>query len=314
MKLSKGGLYVKRLLAFVLALAVSVTLSTQVAAGLPSKIGSVHMQFAQSLEVCTLDGASIAKESLSDLTIEPSSELRIYLCGEGGAPLFFDQSDALMRTADITLSRLRAAQLTVAIAEGHSTALVQSLEFAYGNASVCGSAPYISLRFAQEVLDETSFSFVVELRMLGQPLANTAIPISGVLKPNYRSIRPGEVVVDVRDGAVALSQQDIPQVEFLIGNGVSIKAPIRQGDKFFGAAQLETLPLPSTVSEENATDPLSPVKAYHLRTALLDRSQYRVCIQDDTTFYVYDEDMRYLGTTLEDLPYSDTYYLSERMP
>lgn len=294
----------KRFITGVLVLCVAVGISVPVFAAVPQKIKSLHASFAQQLTVAELDDVPVSQDDLSNLVVHAGSRLCIFLQGEEGESLFFDQNGAAIPTADLSLARLRAAQIALEQPYGDAADVVESVQIS----GVPGGVPYLQVQFQQEFFstEDLPFSFSLQLSMAGKALDETALQLSGVMRTVQREVYAQEDPIDLRDGVVIQAAESISQAQLLLGEGVTITANLRQGEKYYGVATVET------VAAAQPGTPPQPYRLYTLQVIHLDEPGSRVRIDSDVTLHVYNAKGEYLGTTRSELAYSDQYVLTTR--
>lgn len=283
-----------------LMLAMAVT-----TAGLtvPQRIQSLHPQLAQELSIVELDDVVVELSQLEDLTVQAGSELRIYLVGEDGA-LFYDQNDAPIPTADVTLPRLRAARISIDQQYAVGRSAIDSVEFAYSSRTehVATASPYIQIRFARDYagVEDIGFEVSLAVRLAGEVQEQTTLTLRGALRVmEFPAVDDGQEI-DLRDGGVVVAEEDIRGATILLENGVALTADLQKGERYFAAASVEML------TYQDGDDALE-IQQYTMRAINLDRLGAKVTIESDISLHVYDASGAYLGTTNDQLPYSATY-------
>lgn len=267
--------------------------------GMPQRIRAVSDSFADELFYAELNGEAVSWEELDSLQATPGRELRIYLTGEEGGALFRDQEDLPVATADVTMSRLRAAQVEPEISD--PSGVIESCTIGYAPKQRMLGVPYVSLVFVSR-LEEIPFTLEVGLTIHGSRQDASYIEISGVLSPSFTEVY-ADSQVDLRGGVVALAVEDIPQDSLQIADDVYIYCELNAGGQYSGTANRE---VPGVLLADFYQ------WRYTLQTMNLDFADSLVEIRTAQAYYVYSADGRYLGTTDEMLPYADCYYLSNQ--
>lgn len=301
----------QKILALLLAPLVVLSLTLGVAAAPPQKISALHSQFAQQLQIVELDGGEIPPSSLSALDVYSGSELRIYLLGGGeDQRLFYDQNGEPIPTADISLSRLRAGQVSVNCDEHE--AVIRSVSLAYSNkaGSLPTAAPYIRVEFAPEFfsVEDVAFSAVLSLSLAGEEQLQTRLELAGAIRTKVVEVSGEDTAIDIQDGSVLLATENIPSISLALGDGVSVHTRLQAGRKYYAAAHLQA----EETVEASANTPAKILRIYSLEDIGLDRRGTTVLIDSEVPMYVYGADGGYLGTTRTRLPYSPQYSLSNR--
>lgn len=301
----------KRIYTALLALLTALCLAIPVFAATPRKIKTLHPDFAGCLYITELDGSSVS--GLDALTVEPGSQLRIYLVGPGeDQSLFFDQDGLPIPAADVSVSRLRAAQISVSKPEGRDAKVIHSVDFAYTakTSSIPAACPYIEIKFASDTasIKDIPFAYTLTLSMAGEVQEQTTLEIAGVVAPQQREVTAADTEVDIQDGALLIAREDVRGISVTIGEGISITANLKAGERYYGVATIDT----EETSAPKAGTPGEILKIYSLQTVNLDRSANKVRFESDLLLYVYGADGSYLGTTDTPVAYSEQYYLTNR--
>lgn len=299
----------KRLFAHLLVLALLLAVPFHGAAlTAPQKIKALHEQFAEQISCVELDGSFVEAEQLSALGVHAGSELRVYLTGRDGS-LFLDQNGLPVPTADVTLSRLRAARISLEIQDEAAQAAVESVEFAYSHKTEAlpSASPYIQIRFVEDFVsvEDSEFSFEVGLSIAGELQQQTVLSLTGLMQVTEVELPVGSAEADIGDGSVVRAAEDRESVLLQLGEEVTIQAAVSEGEKYYGVAKLE-----EQRSESGAADTGGEVlKIYSLQSVNLDRPGNQVRIHSDITLHVYNAQGRWVGTTRDALVYSERYYL-----
>lgn len=301
----------KRIYAVLLALLMVLFLTVPAIAATPRKIKTLHPDFAGCLYLAELDGSSVA--GLDALTVAPGSQLRIYLIGQGeDQSLFFDQDDMPIPAADVSVSRLRAAQVSLSRPKGKDARAIQSVEFGYTakTSSLPTACPYIEITFAADTasVKDIPFAYTLTLSMAGEVQEQTALEITGIIMPQQREVTAADTEVDIQDGALLVAREDVRGISVIIGEGISITANLKAGERYYGVATIDT----EEVFAAAAGTPGEVLKIYSLQTVNLDRAPNKVRFESELLLYVYGADGAYLGTTDTPVAYSEQYYLTNR--
>lgn len=300
---------------FALLLVLIFTVTTaamplSAAVSAPQKIKSLNGQLSQYLTVIELDGTEISSQELDSLHVQAGSELRIYLADPQGNSLFYDQNGDPIPTADVSLSKLRAARITLAPLDGDAADAVEKVEFAYAIKAkgLPTGAPYISVTFLSDLfrVDPIPFSFVLQLCQDGLPVSQGEVSVSGLLLTVEQDVTADDDTLDIHDGVVAVAVDDVSGIVLDLGDGLTMTANLTQGERYYGVAHLEL------EEPENAPTSAEIRKVYSLQTIHLDHPDNIVHIYSPVTLHVYTADGKYAGTTRDGLPCSDRYYLTNK--
>lgn len=188
-----------------------------------------------------------------------------------------------------------------------------------------GRTACISIAFADELVSvkDVDFRLDIYLTVAGQRDPNYKISLHGTMVHDVVDILPSsDTYVDISDGVVAHAD-DFGVLNnltnFNLGNGVKVSKLTWAGRKYYGTTSWK----PSTVlSPEDYPVIYNSIHGvYVLSTVNIEEGVNRVTLnppkdKDDAegkkVYFVYAEDMTYLGTTAEVLPYSDTYILTTK--
>lgn len=274
----------------------------------PRKIRSLHPQFADELAYAELDGQPVSTGELSDLQVFSDSILRIYLRGNGGSSLFLDQDGEAMHTADVTMSRLRAAEVevSVSVAEDQAISVVAGLSYGNGGTVLSGASPFIELRFdvGSFIAEDQPFDLECTLFLLGKPQEQARLRIAGIICVQEQYVYADDGPLALKGGQVVCAGEDIPSIALLLNEEITLYTAMESGQRSFATARL---------LQRTSDAPVDGIiKAYGLDTFNLDKSLTRVKIRSEQALYVYDGAGDYLGVTADQLPYSDIYYLSSK--
>lgn len=291
-----------------LLLVTSLLLSGFIA---PKKIKALHPAFADRLAYADLDDQAIPVSELSDLDVQPGSVLRLYLVGENGESLFLDQNDDPFPTADVSMSRLRAASVEITLSapeQVQSVIVVADLASAARHSELSSTVPYIELQFYSVgvLVQDQPFTLEIGLEMAGKQQEQSRIQIDGYMRVAERYLYAEDTAVDLRQGQVVYAQENIAEIAVRLSDTVVLYSSMESGGRY--SADIQALMEWGDVPVENI------VLAYRLETIQFQAETSTVKIDSNQKLYVYDEQGTCLGTTGSRLAYADTYYLSSKRP
>lgn len=291
----------KRVLASLLAACCMFMMTAAAWAFVPQKISSLHPQFAQELSEFELDGNVISYDDLSSLEVYAGSELRIYLVGSNReTSLFFDQNGDSISTADVSVAKLRAAQLSVWAED--DTQMVDRVEFGYARkaGSRQTAAPYVRIVFTKQSqkLDSQPFNLQVGLKMGKNAVDGTELTLSGALGMREISATAAVDYLDVSDGSSVVAEENVERIALNLGHGLRLETSLKQGRKYY-----------ATVSPEEESSSGNVAAVYRLHAVGFQSGGTSARFDLDTLYYVYNDSGKYLGTTRQPLPFSQTYVL-----
>lgn len=180
-----------------------------------------------------------------------------------------------------------------------------------------GTTAYISVMFAKEFHSVVPLEFEFDIYLLvgGKQHPEMKLTLQGELSNPTISLWEGADWVNLADGTVAHAQANLSKVSMRAGNGVTIQRHMLRGEKYYATTKV----MPATIPDFEVNFPFaypSVIAAYQLNGVNLQYgSKVKIdpkVIDKDWTgkYYVYNEDMEYLGTTADALYYSEYYFLS----
>ena len=186
-----------------------------------------------------------------------------------------------------------------------------------------GRTTVIDIMFAENLptVDDIEFRLDIYLTANGEKDEDYRITLHGKMVHEKIDVSATTKYVDISDGSVAVADdaaifKDL--TEFDLGNGVKVSKLLWKNKKYYGTAAYK--PSTSLAVEEFPT--IYPVihGVYQLSTENISAGVNRVKITpeldpqkpDIKDFHVYNNDMEYLGTTKDTLPFSDMYILTYR--
>lgn len=301
----------KKAVLFFYAAMISIALCLHVSAVAPQKIKSLRGDFASRLSDINLDGEAIDASSLTRIEARPASELEIALVGnDADMDLFLDQNGMPVNTANVTMSRMRAAGVTVRADITSGGDVLENVELAVRNAGAA-ARPVIRLRFPGEYasLDPVDFSAVLCVSIGGEEQPGARLELAGTLGNHETRVDSSDMTVSA-DSTVLFANDDIPLISIDAGAGVLVDASMRAGDRCLVSAA------PSRDAHDLALIGADSgvVEVIKLIATGFEHGQIKsVSIENGQIMQVYDENGERLGSTSQKLPYAKKYYLENKL-
>lgn len=182
-----------------------------------------------------------------------------------------------------------------------------------------GKTACISIMLASELksVKEQDFQYDIYLSVGGgrdaEQSENMKITLYGTLKnPEYEIYATGGNV-DLSDGTVAVAEEFVPNVEIDAGNGVTINRTMIKGKKYYATSAIKNAS--DGGLDMDYPDIYPGIKmVYRLNTVNMKYGRCLVTIdtKDENVYFVYNDQMEYIGKSNEQLPYSDMYFMSDK--
>jgi hypothetical protein len=239
--------------------------------------------------------------NILDLSVQPGDSLQITLPPEA----FVDAEGYPLGDDMLSVARLNEGGVSVrhrAVVGAQTLAGV-----AIGSDSEMGAC--ILVQFQQEFVQtqELEFEIDVYLTVRGQNKGNTTFTIAGRIANPVIYLDGEEDYVDLSDGAVVEATTYIKDITMDLGNGIALQSTLFEGSRYYGIATVEQ----SDRDAPSLPDYPEVELIYTLHTIGLKREDRDTTMFDiSQTYYVYNQDGKYIGTTNKMLPYSAKYYLS----
>lgn len=292
--------------------------------------------FAKSYKISGFSGDDVLEDTwylgnsqdFDDLEVYPGDELFIPLT----ANMFdWDDDRTLLPQQAVVLSELRRdIEVRTYVQSGWEaldyvqldTDMVPGRPFYHpNNNSKTGRTAGINVVFVDELtsVDDVEFKLDIYIKAGKELDDDYRITLYGVMKHNEIEVNDDTDYADISDGSVAhASEYSVfgGLTDFNIGSGVTISKLTWKNWKYYG--QVSYKDSSSLVSEDFPHIYSDIHGVYQLKTVNLDQGVNRVTIKPElnpdkpsyTSFYVYGNDMTYLGTTNDELAYSDMYILT----
>lgn len=210
-------------------------------------------------------------------------------------------------TEDITTGDVRTSKIAV-----RST--VKSGKDAIGSVEIKGDKNklaniVVTLADPFKGTKPLDFSVVFYLTIDGQRQSNYEMEVYGTIANQEIEIFSDTVYVDLNGGQVAVASENAKQVEFDLGNGVSVFADAAKGKRYTGSSTMSP-----TDRDDKIFGEYPDIEAvYHLGSSGFGSGAKVKLDTQGEVYFVYDGSLKSLGKTSDMLAYSDTYYISSKM-
>lgn len=270
----------------------------------------------------------------SNLEMWPGEEIRIPLT----ADLFtFKDGKIPISNEALTYGQLSRVRVRTRVRAGSETLdYVQFDQEAFdgrpfirpGGTTPTSTTTYISVIFAREFAStkDVPFDFTIYLSVDNRPYDDDlSITLAGELKVETTEVYKDTTYVDLSEGMVAHAMESVSNVCADLGTGVEAYVNMTSGSKYYGTAKFLDV-------YSGDIDKLNLIKidmdlpdvypriagVYKLNSIGLNRPSTKVKLEVERSkgvYYIYGEDLTYLGTNKDDLPFSKYYFITyERMP
>lgn len=250
-----------------------------------------------------LNGRAISYAELSSLEVRPEDELLLPL----RAGFFTWSGKAPYPNSAVTKSQLSSGKIKV-LASGRSGSRVFTSDTPDLYAS--GGQMYVRIEFAKDIAStkDQDFAMTVNLTVDGARHSNSALELAGTLVRDIYEVDEGDSYFDLSDGAVVEATRYVKDVELYLGSDVTALANLSSGRKYSGTATTDL-----TAGDERLLEKYPDIDhVITLKTSGLTGSNCKIQLDLGSEYYVYNEDLDYIGRSGEKLPYSAKYYLATR--
>lgn len=200
--------------------------------------------------------------------------------------------------APVRLSQLTQATVDVAWSEHSEVSVVKwvGLGERDGRAGIRVELAAVILS-----LDEVSFSLDLWLTHAGQSGEKTGI--AGAVRAEVLEPDAGTGWLDISGGQAVWPASDIAGIALYLGEGVTLRISLRQGEGYCGVAVCDSAPDPQQMP--------GLLRVYSLYVLGLSQAD-SVLIESAPDSGVYDAGGNYLGAASSPLPFRDRYFLCDR--
>lgn len=263
----------------------------------------------------------------TNLEVRAGDEIRIPLTADMFS--WSDDRTPLPREA-ITTTDLRKGPVTVGTRTQSGNITLDYVQFDTdvfsgkpfylpGTATRTGKTAYISIMLAEDFVSVKDKDFSIDLFMRIDGKDTHYFTVSGTMMVDLVEIGGEDNDVFLGGGLVAEATSFAKDVSFDLDNGITIKKNAVEGQRYYGISKMKH-PYDHGFEEEFAEKfpAIYPSLefVYKLQTVNMRSGSCKVTLSPgDTLYHVYGEDMRYLGTSKDELPYSDYYFMAlEQIP
>lgn len=247
------------------------------------------------------DKTALSLSDLTDLEPNPGDVIKIYLTGN----LFLDRSKNVIGkiSDDVSKSALSAGGVDVrTTSTSGAGALTVTID---GNKS----NSYIKIEFSKSPeYDKKKFTYSVYLTYNGARKSATRIGVKGTLAAEEVEVNSGDFYVDLSEGVVAKANANVRNVELYLGEYCTVFRTLTRGKTYRGLALTDVLEKDEVLYEKYPY--LEYI--YRLQTVGLKAEGNIVKFDLEDTYYVYNTNGTYLGTSDKALTYWTKYYLTSK--
>lgn len=259
---------------------------------------------AKSLEDIALEGTS---DSSSNLDVKPGDTIYIPL-----SPDVFDWEDEAV-PEKLTKAILDRSKVKVSKKNKKNMSLAKDVSFVRRTTGT-NSEVAIAVKFTDNLVTtkEREFEFTVYLSIPGNRdyAVEDGIVLAGVIANEEVIESPdSNSTIDLTDAKILITEKSARNITAQIGDGVFIHGNLVKNKRYYGVAN---------ISENNAYyDAIEKYSDIDFSIEVgvdgFDTSGDEVISFDfGKKYYVYDEDLKYLGVSNKKLPFSHQYYFAEK--
>jgi len=256
----------------------------------------------------------------SSLEVCAGDEIRIPLTADmftwsnGRTPLPMEA----VKTQDLTRSRvkvgtkLQSGNITLDYVQLETDVFSGKPFFHPGTTTRTGRTAYISVMLAEEFVsvEDKDFSFDIFLTVDGKSRERLSITVSGTMKVDVETVDSDTGRVYTSDGLVVEATEHVKGLKMEIGHDVIITKTLFEGQKYYATCDIKSPYDPGFEEEFPEIYPALEF-VYKLNTVNMNRGKSEVSLSNlEKVYFVYGDDMRYLGKSTEVLPFSEYYFMS----
>lgn len=301
----------KKAAVVIMSMLCAVGLCFSVYAFAPQRINSLHPEFANQISVVLLDGEAVEPSGLGSLTVYPGAALEIVLAGGSDNPdLFLDQNGLPIKTADVTASKMRAANIAYESENLNASGIRVSTEITVINAGGAAARPVLRILFPHQYNDiaPMSFSLAYTLSVNGEVQPPSRLAISGSFGNRELALTSSDTRA-YAGTAVLAPVEDIASISLDAGSGVTVEASLYAGGRYLLSAGSKTGGDDARLLEENR----HVVNIITLDALGFNAGQIKsVSLDMEQNYFVYDAGRNFIGRTSEALPFSEKFYILDK--
>lgn len=292
-------------------LAIGMAVSSFAALPTTAKIKSINedgfIAAANNIKVTqnSKTTSETSPSALSDMEVAAGAQVRIYFT----PAMFKDAQGKVLSEINpnmkISTAMLRTGKITLRRSSQEGSAVVKNVSIANDN----GNA-YIKVEFVDDFVSIKDQDFAIRLYLYanGRRVQNTRIDVTGTMRNKEETVYSDDDYVDLSTGVVAVPDAYIRSIEADLGNGVIMDARMFKGRKYYGKASTKISEADEVVLTKNYAIDM----VYTLSGINLKRDGNVISFDLDDTYYIYDGNGKYLGTSAQKLPWADKYYVASK--
>ena len=247
-----------------------------------------------------------ASDDYTDLSIGPGKVIEIPLT----ADIFDWSEDAGGSDEAVSINQLNTGKITLKVTnDANSKKIVDKVEFKAKASSATGGdkTAHVRIEFVEEYTStkELEFEFTVYLARGSNRVKDSAVTFAGTFKNTVLIVDDDEEdYLDISGGQVIETENYIKSIDLHLGEGLYVNTKLYEGREYYGKAV-------KGVKEDDykVVDAYPEIDTIYTLTTV-NLSSGKVYFDLDDKFYVYDEDGKYVGTTEDQLKYSNKFYLA----
>lgn len=227
----------------------------------------------------------------------------IYLYNANGAIAYQDNYTPNIVDRNLTAAEIRDNKITaVANIKAGTSKAIANIELDRQNGE-------IDVEYVDRLVSTGSVDYEAEILLAfdGDKDYDNSVIIYGTLENRVIDVYDEDDYVDISDGTVADPQEFNESVALYVGEGVTVHTKLFKDKKYYCVADRVADEEDYAVMVEYP-EVDNVLKLY--RVGVNNVNDYVTLSTDYAGYYVYDEDMNYLGRGSETLDFSETYYLA----
>jgi len=206
----------------------------------------------------------------------------------------------------VTLSQLNQNNVTV----GHVIRQSQVIESVTLSTMTHAGQITASVRveFAEAFVNvnRREFEITIHLMLNNVQVVDSRIILRGNFENPEITVSAGDDFVNISDGSVLLALDNISDLEIYLGYGVSIFTRVVSGQRYYATATTGITRADMSIIERHP----DIHTAVRLNTVGIIPAWARVSLREIGNYYVYNASGGFIGTTNEQLPFANLFYLS----
>lgn len=202
----------------------------------------------------------------------------------------------------LTASQIRAARLDVRSNKQNSK-VVDSI-------TLNSRESRIEVKFKKEYVGtkEIDFDFDVFLTIDGRRQNDHGVNFTGTFTNQVVELYGDYGSVDISDGSVAEAMESISKLEVDLGDGVTVTTRLSKGKRIYGTTDRT----PSSSDDEVMREHKDITDVITMHTAGFSSGSTVKLGAEFRSGYVYSGDLKYLGKSGDELPFTEKYFISAK--